>query len=187
MTTAATSSPLPAPASRVGVVVTRLDTARSVKLGLSPARTPRSRLASGSAVVDEIDLVGVLVVHLLELPGTRSADAPVTSGQCPKSDRRGPPRPRPARRRPRPRRGIAGCRASRSLTCTECQFSFPVGVRTPRSFNASAMSLTDVTPAAQSPAIMGATSAARASARALRTFIEAARAFAETRFLRGCG
>jgi hypothetical protein len=32
-------------------------------------------------------------------------------------------------------------RASRGLTCTECQFSFPVGVRTPRSFNASAMSL----------------------------------------------
>ena len=52
-------------------------------------------------------------------------------------------------------------RASRSLTCTECQFSFPVGVRTPRSFNALAMSPTDVTPAAQSPAIIGATSAAR--------------------------
>jgi hypothetical protein len=69
-------------------------------------------------------------------------------------------------------------RANACRTCTEYHLPFPVGVRMRRLLSSFAMAWCDVTPAAHSPAIMGATSDALASARLLRATIEATRAFA---------
>jgi hypothetical protein len=52
-------------------------------------------------------------------------------------------------------------RASTRRTCAACQVPRLVGVETPRAFNAVAMARNDVTPAARSPAIIGASSDVR--------------------------
>jgi hypothetical protein len=55
-------------------------------------------------------------------------------------------------------------RANTRRTPMSCHFPFPVAVGTPRAFNAFAMLYSDVTPAARSSAMMGASSAACRSA-----------------------
>jgi hypothetical protein len=59
-------------------------------------------------------------------------------------------------------------RASSRWTCTACHAPCPRGVGIPDRFNSSAMPRSDVTPDACSSAMMGASSTARALARAIR-------------------